>query len=583
MLRLMLALVDRANSFRPRLGAGSRGLFAVLSALAMWCTVGCAGDVASPRSGGPQALPVAPPSSVPGPNPSVPVEPAVAGREPGPAVLARLTRAQYGNVVADLFGVQLEATALEADTRPYNFSVIGASGSGISVRGVDLYRRSAISIAAALFAEEPVRTALIPCLGTDPLERACLSEFVESLGLRAFRRPLEPDERERYVTLGLRASGAEPYDGPRAVVAALLQSPYFLYRVELGEPAPEQPGWSRYTSYEMAARLSFLMRNSLPDASLLAAAAGGSLATREGVREEALRLRAEVAPTRAMVRGLFQEYLDLPLLGAVEFPESLGSSATVAASMQEEVLSMVARIALEEQADMRSLFTTRRTLVDDRLASLYGVPPPAGGALLEVELAGDGPRAGLLTTGALLTIHNRPNRTSPTLRGFFIRQRLLCGSVPPPPPDAPPLVEAEGPLATTVRERLVEHATNPACSVCHKTMDPIGLGLEAFDQYGRHRTAYENGAPVDSTGDVDGVPFNGARGLGELLARDERVSACLVKQLYRYASSRVDTLGERGLLEELAAKFASSGYLFPSLVLELVQSDGFRYFNPEAP
>ena len=506
-----------------------------------------------------------------------------AALEPSPAVMARLTAPQYQNVIRDLFGITYDRPELEIDTRPYNFSVIGATTSSVTERGVGLYGNAAYALAARVFSDTALRTTLVPCQVTPTLETTCLTQFVEQFGLRAFRRPLQPAEVQRYVGLGLAVGATDAWLGLQYVVAGMLQSPNFLYRVETGEPAPERPGWSRYTAFEMATRLSFLLRNSIPDAELLQAAATGVLSTPEGVLGQAQRLLADTAPTRNMIDSLFREYLDVPLLNDVEFPAEMDATGTLAVSMGQEVTSMVSRIALDEPGDMRTLFTTPKTVVDGPLAALYGMPAPAPGMFANVEFPADALRAGLLTTGAMLTIHNRPNRTSPTIRGAFIRQRLLCGTVPPPPDNIPPLPEVDAGAATTVREKLREHATNPACSGCHRLMDPLGLGMEEFDQYGRYRTAYENGLPIDNGGDLDGVAFNGARQLGELLSKDERVTACFVTQMYRYASSRLDTAGEEGLLAALAADYGANGYQFQPLLLTLVQSEGFRYFKSEAP
>jgi len=339
----------------------------------------------------------------------------------------------------------------------------------------------------------------------------------------------------------------------------------------------------------MASRLSFLFRNSFPDAELFAAAGRGELVTKEGVLAQAKRLLAEAAPTEEMISQLYSEYLDLPLLLDVQFPTTMDPRHTMAASMRNEVLDIVNRIALREPTDMRTLFTTPTVSVNSDLAALYGLslsgisPATAPSVLQRADLPAAGPRAGILTTGALLTLNNRPNRTSPTIRGLFIRQRLLCGTVPPPPPGIPPLSEDTAGAPKTIREKLDAHRANALCAACHQSMDPLGLGMEDFDQFGRHRTAYEGGQVVDDGGDLDGKPFNGARALGALLSQDERVTRCMVKQLYRYGSSRLEAEGEESVLANLNQVFATSGYQLKPLLLELVSSEGFRMLAPEAP
>jgi hypothetical protein len=362
----------------------------------------------------------------------------------------------------------------------------------------------------------------------------------------------------------------------------MLQSPNFLYRVELGEPEPSHPGWLHYTGYEMASRLSFLLRNSFPDAELFAAAGRGELVTKDGILAQANRLLADAAPTQEMISQLYSEYLDLPLLGDVQFPMTMDPNHTIGVSMRNEVVDIVNRIALRQPDDMRTLFTTQTIAVNSELATLYGLTSSSATALQPAQLPADGPRAGILTTGALLTLNNRPNRTSPTIRGLFIRQRLLCGTVPPPPAGIPPLSDDSSGPPKTIREKLEAHRANATCAACHRSMDPIGLGMEDFDQFGRHRTTYDTGQVVDDGGDLDGKTFNGARQLGALLAKDERMTSCMVTQFYRYGSSRLEADSEELTLTNLDQAFAKNGYQLKPLLLELVGSDGFRYLVPEA-
>jgi hypothetical protein len=501
---------------------------------------------------------------------------------PSEPALARLTAAQYANVIRDLFGSGLTIPELEPDQRPYLFSVIGASTTTVSEHGVDLYGQAALALSKAVFADTTRRQAIVPCEVTSPLSDECLGQFIDEIGLRAWRRPLEASEMTRYKGLASTIGLDDPWTALTYVTAALLESPNFLYRVELGEPEPSHPGWLHYTNYEMASRLSFLLRNSFPDKELFAAAARGELVTQEGILAQVNRLLADAGPTEEMISQLYSEYLDLPLLMDVQFPATMDPNKTIGASMQGEVVEIVNRVALRQPTDMRTLFTTQSTAVDANLASLYGLAPTTSTSLVAAQLPADGPRAGILTTGALLTLNNRPNRTSPTIRGLFVRQRLLCGTVPPPPAGIPPLSEDNSGPPKTIREKLEAHRANPMCASCHRSMDPIGLGMEDFDQYGRHRTVYDTGQVVDDGGDLDGTTFNGARQLGALLAKDERMTSCMVTQFYRYGSSRLETDGEAVVLDDLHKAFAQNGYQLKPLLLALVSSEGFRFIVPEA-
>ncbi len=507
---------------------------------------------------------------------------AVAPFAPSEPALPHLTTAQYKNVIRDLFGPTIQVPELEPDQRLYSFSIIGASTNTVSEHGVDLYSAAAFSIAKAVFADMALRQTVVGCQPATPLDDVCLTQFVSTFGLRAWRRPLLQTELDRYKTLAGTIGLSDPWLALQYVTAGILQSPNFLYRVELGEADAANPGWRHYLGYEMASRLSFLLRNSFPDAELFASAGRGELVTKEGVLAQAGRLLDDKAPTETMLSALYSEYLDLPLLEEVAFPAVMDPNGTLGKSMHDEVLEIVNRVALRESGDMRTLFTTRTVAANNNLALLYGLAPSGATTLASAELPADGPRAGIMTTGALLTLNNRPNRTSPTIRGMFIRQRLLCGTVPPPPPGIPPINEdASGP-PMTLREKLEQHRSSPACAGCHTLMDPLGLGMEDFDQYGRFRSVYETGQPVDAGGDVDGTPFTGAKQLGDVLSKDPRVMSCLVKQLYRYGSARLEAAGEEATLVGLDTAFATSGFQLRPLLLELVGSDGFRFTVEEA-
>jgi len=167
-------------------------------------------------------------------------------------------------------------------------------------------------------------------------------------------------------------------------------------------------------------------------------------------------------------------------------------------------------------------------------------------------------------------------QTSPTARGKYIRERVLCQTVPPPPDDVDTSLDPpDGDDSQTVREQLAEHRENPQCAGCHAFTDPPGLVFEGFDSIGAHRTM-EAGAPVDTSGDLDGEPLADARALAALLEDEPLVGHCMVTQLFRHAQSRLDTEGEAPLLDDLDARFAAADYDFQSLILEVVTHPGFR-------
>jgi hypothetical protein len=219
------------------------------------------------------------------------------------------------------------------------------------------------------------------------------------------------------------------------------------------------------------------------------------------------------------------------------------------------------------------------SFMNARLASFYGITGPAGDAFERVPL--DPQRGiGILTQGGILATHSHAAKTSPVLRGKFVRDKLLCNPPPPPPPGIVFTV-AERAQNLSVREQAEIHRSDPGCSNCHRFMDPIGLGFESFDALGRYRSL-ENGSPIDSSGelfesDVDGA-FDGAAQLAHKLAGSKQVASCVVKQWFRYAYGR-DELADADAcnVDRLEGVMTHSGGSIPELLLALTQTDAFLY------
>ena len=502
-----------------------------------------------------------------------------------PASLARLTSAQYLNVVSDLFAGNLPTVTLQADTNPYLFYSIGATTTPLSELGVQQVEEAADAITLAVFGDSQRRAALVGCEPQTPGD-SCVSSFIDDFGRRAFRRPLTATEHVRWLSVATKLADGDAWLGLRLAVAGMLQSPNMLYRVELGHPDPQAPGRLRFNGYEMASRLSFVLWNTAPDDTLLDAAAAGELDTREGVRTHARRL-LEHPRARAAVQDFFGQYLDLQRLhGLTRDPASYPTfTPTMVASMRTEVRLLVDDFVYRRQADIREIFSTRRTFVNSDLAALYELDVEAASALafVPVELPADGPRAGLLTLGAFLAMNAHETETSPTLRGKYVRERVLCQSVPAPPGNVNLDLSGTNGQPTSLRERLEEHRSNPQCYSCHQFTDPPGFLFENFDSVGAYRTT-ENGFAIDATGDLDGFKLNNARDLAARLRDDKRVGRCIVQQLYRHAQGRLNTQGEQSSLDQLHALFEASGFKFQQLLIELVSHDSFRYVAPqEAP
>jgi hypothetical protein len=496
-----------------------------------------------------------------------------------PSTIHRLTQAQYTNALHDLLGASVMVTeALEPDLVVDGFATVGGSVGGVSRRGIEQYETSALSVAAQALAAGPARDALVGCTPGGVDDAICGGFFLSRLGRKAWRRPLASDELGRITGVFQNAGRTlgDFYQGLAYGVAALLESPNFLYRVELGTPDPAHPGTLRYQGFELASRLSFFLWNTLPDDALLDAAAGGALDTDAGLEAQVDRLLASPRAHDAM-KNFFTERLGLTQLYGVSkdatvFPEMTTDFPAVA---NQETLTLIDELLMVENADYRELFTTRRTFVDTELAALYGVPAPSKTTFAETTLPENGLRRGLLGHASLLAIYSHPTSTSPTLRGRFVREVLLCQAIPDPPASvntALPDPTASGP---TLRDRLQAHVAIPFCASCHTKMDPIGFGLESFDGMGKLRTT-DNGAPVDASGNLDGAAFTTPIDLGADLAAHPALGPCLVRHVVRYASAAPETPGEDPEIDRLAGDFAAQGNGLVGLLRAVVMSPVFR-------
>jgi len=494
--------------------------------------------------------------------------------------MRRLTTAEYINTVHDLLGpaVKVGAGDLDRDDPSVVFGAVGGYRIATAPGGVVKYQDLAFTIADQVFADPALVQAVVGC---DVHQAPCGATFVKGFGRRAFRRPLTDAEVARYTKViddAGKAFAGDPLAGFKYALSALHQSPSFLYLPELGEVDPATKTL-RFTSFEMASRLSYLLTDTMPDPELSAAADRNELVTPAGLRKQVDRILA--APSvRPSLGGFFAELLGVDQLDKLDKDLTVYPQATpdLVASMGAEARRLIDANAIAKRNSVLDLLDTRTTFVDGGLAKLYGLPAPAAGqpSTLPPE------RAGILTTAAWLATQSKPYSSSPTYRGIWIREKLLCQTVPSPPPgvmnDLPNPAQATGPPKTT-RQVLEMHRKDPACATCHSFFDPIGVAFEHFDGIGAFRDK-DQGLPIDASGDLDGKAYTSLADLVGLLKADPRVPDCMVRQAFRYVSGHEKLPSEDGVVKALAPAFrAKPDYL--DLLVSMVTSDWFRY--PAAP
>ena len=490
-----------------------------------------------------------------------------------PSALRKLTRQEYIESAVALFGdgVLVPPTS-EPDFITGGLAAVGAGTTTYSPRGVESFEEAAYALAKQAVEDSGIRSRVVTCEPSNETDTECFGQIFRPFMRRAWRRPVTDAEVAKAVSLaGEAATATGLVDmGIQFGLAFTLQSPYYLYRVELGDG--EELG-----DYEIASRLSFFLWNTAPDEQLLDAAEAGALTTYEGLRAHAERMLTDPR-ARSGFRSFYHDYLQLAELGSLSKDPTIYKAYTSALgpSSAEETLQLLEYLTFDLDADFRALMTTTTTFVDPTLAAIYDIAAPTSTGFARVNLNPTGPRAGLLGHAGFLASHAHPTSTSVTLRGKAVRNILLCQEIPIPPVGVDTSIPEPSGTAPTMRDRVAEHLQDPSCAGCHLLTDPIGLALEKFDSIGRFRET-DNGYEIDASGDLDTVEFDNARGLGQAIAAHPAFTKCMARTMMRYALGRLESEAEaESHVDTLDARFEKSGYRLKALALEVVLSPMFR-------
>jgi hypothetical protein len=453
---------------------------------------------------------------------------------------------------------------VEGRPEGYPFDNAAASGLATSVH-VEQYLRAGARIAELAAADLPALLGCSPADAYDP----CVAAFVDRFGRRAFRRPLDGGERDRL--LGAIEAAPALEQGVRVFLRIVLSSPQFLYRFEIGEDQGD--GTARLTAFEVASLLSYSFTGSTPSDALLDAAQEGALDTPDAIAEAARGL-LEDERARAVARTFGAQWLGIEGAPALDKSPSLYPELdeALAAAMLEETSVLVERV-LSGDAPYADLYAGSRTTAAGELAALYGAG--ADGALPEER------RAGLLAHASVLATYAHSDQTSPVRRGLFVRRRLLCQDLPPPPPNAGGVPEVD-PSATT-RQRFEQHGSDPACFGCHQYIDPVGFGFERFDAIGRVRDT-DSGQPIDASGLLRGaegldsgvdLAFSSLPELGAILVERQSARDCFVRQIVRFTWGGLDLDEDEATVRALSDAFEASGLDVPELLVSLTAVEAF--------
>jgi len=504
------------------------------------------------------------------------VEYAEAPEGVGISGVRRLSADEYDRTIRDLLHDESSParTALPADViDPFDNDFTQQEPTAILVTGVEAL---ANDVASRFVADSARRSLVVGCTLPAPDDAVCLHKFIVEFGRRAIRRPLTLDEIDPLMALGtlFATSEGDFWEGIDVVLRVFLQHPEFIYRVEKGTRTAEE-GVYRLDDFEVATRLSYFVWGTTPDDRLLDMAEAGLL------RDSAMigRIASEMLEDpRALERtdrfhAMWMGYWALP------------HDPDLTAAMRLETRRLLEEVIYIEQSSWLDVFTMNGTWIDDDLAGHYDLQPPGSDEPMWVRYDGT-TRQGILSHGSFLSVAGKFGDTSPTQRGKLIRTRLMCQPVAPPPPDVNVDEPPEDPTSDCKFDAYASHrVVGTSCKDCHDALDPVGFGLENYDQAGVYRE-HDNDHPectIAGDGDVDGATFNGPAGLADILIESETITDCVVQQMYRFAMGHEAQDIDRPLVTSLAQRFPASGYRFDQLMLDLITDPTFQYRREETP
>jgi hypothetical protein len=502
----------------------------------------------------------------------------------------RLSYAEYDRALHDLLGLPVDESANfpaeESTLGPY----VGYAELRVGERLLAELDRSATALAEKVVASSDAFASVVGC---EPTAAGCRDQFIDSFGLRAFRRPLDSAEQTRYRAIfdkgaELVASGNAFKDGVQVTLQAMLQSPKLLYRIEAGDGTTDASG-TRLTGFEVATRLSFMLAGTTPDAQLLSAARDGSLSAPDGIAREARRL-VTGSGFDERVLSFHERWMQLDELAsltkdAATYPNF---SPELVSSMRSEALRFVKAVTLEGNGAVSALLSSRFGFVDQGLAKLYGLTGNYGTDLVRVEHTPESGRLGLFTQGAFLAGHSSSSSgTSPILRGVFLLRRVACATIPDPPPGAAMQQPATQPATEikTTRDYFTWKTSLPACAGCHTQINPTGFAFEHFDGLGQWR-ADEKGAPLDTSGTLrlgsNELTFNDASGLLQAMASEPTVQACYAKNWLQFAYGRREDAADSRALGLAAQRLQAGDFSIRDLAVALTERPAFNHLPGKA-
>ncbi len=526
--------------------------------------------------GSPSTIP-----TVPAPAPSVPSDTPTNGAL-GPIALRRLTTVEYENTVQDVLKVAPGSTAhFRPDDTSLGYNNIAAALS-VTPLLAERYAVTAHSLADSLDLN-----VFAPCAAS-MAEPACVDAFIQSFGRGIFRRPITNEELLGYGTIYQDERARSNYAGGiRLVAEAMLQSPHFLYKTELGEGSGVE---RKLTAYELATQLSYLTVGSVPDTELTAAAEAGKLEA-PSEREAQLRRLLNTPRGQRWLTTFVEQWVGISDAGYLAkdtgaFPKYTG---TLSQAVVEESSRFIGAVLSDAGASVETLLTANFSFANTELGEHYGLAQPPTD--WQRVMLPEGQRLGILTQSAFLVATSKLRDSFPIRRGKILRSRMLCGDVPPPPADLmvkPAVINDD----TTTRLSIEAHSQmGTVCAGCHTLMDPLGFGLENYDATGAYRTQ-EFGKPINASGSINSVspeidgPFANGIEFAKRVAPSQVLQRCVARESLRWSIGRetlaapltdANVLRDQVLISALAERLAAHQSDLRELLVGLVLRDEYAF------
>jgi hypothetical protein len=502
-------------------------------------------------------------------------------KDPGLFVIRRLNKAEYGNTLKELLGVDPNIAEDLPD------EVLGAGYlNTLSPLQSEQYlaiANAALDKALPLDSDQPseVEKRLFgdpPVAGSDL--RAAAERVARSMGRLAYRRPVSPSEQDVLMKIYdlARASALSHRASLRLMLKAVLVSPQFLFITPSGDSKPDG-NIIPLDDHQLASRLSYFLWSTMPDSELSALADQGKLRDSEVLRGQVERLLNDPR-SRALFDGFGAQWLGLVDLKTKTFDTARFPQMTQAmrSAMYDEARLFFGSIVRGNRSIVRFV-DADYTYLNQTLATLYGLEMSVTGSEMRQVRMVNPNRGGILGMPGILATTSFPNRTSPVNRGVWVLENVLGEHVPPAPPNVPAL-EKQNPKTIenlTLRQRTELHVQNPVCANCHKFLDPIGFGLENFDAIGRWRDQDDTGGPIDSSGELPGGKrFSSPKELKAIIAaRKDGLARNLTERLLAYALCRPITGYDEIVVDDLMKTIAADDYRMQTLVSAIVSSYPF--------